>query len=147
MGKSIFDKQVFKSALEKLSNELNPDHVLPDYSPKFRKTLAEGLFYKFVLSIKPENINPRFRSGGFILKRGLSSGTQDFDADKTLWPVNKPMPKLDAIKQTSGEAQYCNDLPPYPREVFCAFVLTKVGNGMIDSIDASKALATKGVVA
>ncbi|XP_011706589.1 PREDICTED: xanthine dehydrogenase-like, partial [Wasmannia auropunctata] len=119
IGKSIFDKQVLKAALETLFNELNPDHVLPDYSPKFRRTLAMGLFYKFVLSIKPENINPRFRSGEFIMERGLSSGTQDFDADKTLWPVNKPMPKLDAIKQTSGEAQYCNDLPPYPREVFC----------------------------
>jgi len=54
---------------------------------------------------------------------------------------------LRAIQQTSGEAQYCNDLSPYPGEVFCAFVLTKVGNGKIDSIDASKALAIKGVVA
>lgn len=64
-----------------------------------------------------------------------------------MWPVNKPITKLDAINQTSGEAQYCNDLPPYPREVFCAFVLTKVGNGKIDGIDASKALRIKGVVA
>lgn len=54
---------------------------------------------------------------------------------------------MESIQQTSGEAQYANDLPPYPREVFCAFVLTKVGNGKIDSIDASKALAMKGVVA
>jgi len=64
-----------------------------------------------------------------------------------VWPINKPITKLDAIKQTSGEAQYCNDLPPYPREVFCAFVLTKIGNGKIDSIDASKALGIKGVMA
>jgi len=72
---------------------------------------------------------------------------QEYDTDKNVWPVNKPMVKLEAIQQTSGEAQYCNDLPPYPGEVFCAFVLTKVGNGKIDSIDASKALAMKGVVA
>lgn len=57
------------------------------------------------------------------------------------------MPKLEAIQQTSGEAQYANDLPPYPGEVFCAFVLTEIGNGKIADIDASKALATKGVVA
>lgn len=71
---SIFDKNMLKVALETLHNELQPDHVLPDYSPEFRKTLAEGLFYKFVLSIKPENMNPQFRSGGTILERGLSSG-------------------------------------------------------------------------
>ncbi|XP_011694373.1 PREDICTED: xanthine dehydrogenase/oxidase-like isoform X2 [Wasmannia auropunctata] len=147
VGKSILDKQVLKTALETLHNELQPDHVLPDYSPEFRKTLAEGLFYKFVLSIKPENMNSKLRSGGSILKRELSSGTQDYDTDKNVWPVSKPMVKLEAIQQTSGEAQYCNDLPPFPGEVFCAFVLSKVGNGKIESIDASKALAMKGVVA
>jgi len=74
VGKSILDKQVLKTALETLHNELQPDHVLPDYSPEFRKTLAEGLFYKFVLSIKPENVNSKLRSGGSLLKRDLSSG-------------------------------------------------------------------------
>ncbi|XP_011694376.1 PREDICTED: xanthine dehydrogenase/oxidase-like [Wasmannia auropunctata] len=147
VGKSILDNQVLRTALRTLHDEVQPDHVLPDYSPEFRKTLAEGLFYKFVLSIKPENIDSKLRSGGLLLERGLSSGKQDYDTDKNEWPVNKPMTKLDAIKQTSGEAQYCNDLPPYPKEVFCAFVLTEVGNGKIDSIDAKEALAMKGVVA
>lgn len=61
--------------------------------------------------------------------------------------MNKPLAKMESIHQTSGEAQYCNDLPPYPGEVFCAFVSTEIGNGKIESIDASKALALKGVVA
>ena len=74
VGKSILDKIVLKSALEMLHNELQPDYVLPDYSPEFRKTLAEGLFYKFVLSIKPGNLNPKLRSGGTILEREISSG-------------------------------------------------------------------------
>lgn len=74
VGKSIFDKNVLKAALDTLHNELQPDHVLPDYTPEFRKTLAEGLFYKYALSIKPENVNPKFRSGGTILEREVSSG-------------------------------------------------------------------------
>jgi len=61
--------------------------------------------------------------------------------------VNKPTIKREAIQQTSGEAIYCNDLPPFPNEVNCAFVLTKVSNGKIVNIDASKALALKGVIA
>lgn len=48
VGKCILDKKDLKSALKKLEGELQPDHVLPDYSPEFRKTLAVGLFYKVI---------------------------------------------------------------------------------------------------
>ncbi|XP_043603195.1 indole-3-acetaldehyde oxidase-like isoform X2 [Bombus pyrosoma] len=147
IGKSILDKKVIKDALDKLDNELHPDHVLPDYSPKFRKTLAEGLFFKYILSIKPENVDPKARSGGTLLERGLSSGKQDYDSNKNLWPLNQPLPKLESIYQASGEAQYSNDIPPLSDEVFCAFVLTTVGAGKLDKIDASEALKMKGVIA
>ncbi|XP_015433474.1 PREDICTED: indole-3-acetaldehyde oxidase-like [Dufourea novaeangliae] len=147
VGKSILNKDVVKNAMAKLDNELNPDHVLPDYSPSFRKTLAEGLLYKFILSIKPENLDPKLRSGGSILDRGLSSGKQDFETDKNLWPLNKPIPKMESVYQTSGEAQYVNDIPPLANEVFCAFVISTVPNGKVASIDPSNALKMKGVVA
>ncbi|XP_018394514.1 PREDICTED: xanthine dehydrogenase/oxidase-like [Cyphomyrmex costatus] len=147
VGKFILNKEILKAALSILNKELQPDHVLPDYSPEFRRTLAEGLFYKFVLGIRPKIVDFRLRSGGSLLERSLSSGTQDYDTNKNMWPVTKPITKLKAIMQTSGEVQYCNDLPPFPREVFCAFVLTEIGNGKIDSIDANKALKMKGVVA
>ncbi|XP_043496073.1 indole-3-acetaldehyde oxidase-like [Polistes fuscatus] len=147
LQKSIFDKNVIKSAIDILDKELNPDHVLPDYSPEFRKTLAEGLFYKFILSIKPENIDSKLRSGGTILERELSSAKQDFDTDNNIWPLNKPIAKRESIYQTSGEGQYVNDIMPLKDEVFCAFVSTEVANGIIENIDASKALEMKGVVA
>jgi len=73
-GKSIFDKKILKLIMEMLHDELQPDHVLPNYSPEFRKTLAEGLFYKFLLSIQLEKIDPFYRSGSTLLERGLSSG-------------------------------------------------------------------------
>jgi len=57
------------------------------------------------------------------------------------------MPKLEAFEQTSGEVRYCNDMGPYLREVFCAFVVTEIGNGKIKSIDTSNAFKMKGVVA
>ncbi|XP_043523035.1 xanthine dehydrogenase/oxidase-like isoform X2 [Frieseomelitta varia] len=146
-GKSIFDKEVVKEALNRLDNELLPDYVLPEYSPKFRKTLAEGLLFKCILSIKPENVNSKARSGASILERGLSSGKQNFETDKNLWPLNQPLPKLESIYQTSGAAQYVNDIPPFPDEVFCAFVLTTIANGKVNKIDASEALKMKGVIA
>ncbi|XP_078042324.1 uncharacterized protein LOC144472818 isoform X2 [Augochlora pura] len=147
IGKSVFNKDIVKQALDKLDTELTPDHVLPDYSPKFRKTLAEGLFFKFLINLKSENVDPKVRTGGTILERGLSSGKQEYDTDKNLWPLNQPLPKIEAAYQTSGEAQYMNDLPPMHNEVFCAFVLATVPNGKVGSIDASEALKMKGVVA
>ncbi|XP_012273308.1 xanthine dehydrogenase/oxidase [Orussus abietinus] len=147
IGKSILNKTVFKDAMNILDSELNPDHVLPDASPNFRKLLAEGLFYKFVLSLKPENVDSKIRSGGTLLDRGLSSGKQDYDTDRNIWPLNKPIPKMESIYQTSGEAQYINDVPPQPNEVYCAFVLVDVPNGKIESIDAQEALEMDGVEA
>ncbi|XP_043258855.1 indole-3-acetaldehyde oxidase-like [Colletes gigas] len=147
VDKNILNKDVVKQAIQTLDSELHPNYVLPDYSPEFRKTLAEGLFFKFVLSIKPENVDPKARSGGTILQRELSSGKHDYDTDKNLWPMNQPLPKMESVYQTSGEAQYTNDVPPMPNEVSCAFVLTTVASGHVENIDPSEALKMKGVVA
>ena len=79
LDKSIIKnlRSTLKEALDTLHGEVYPNHVLPDYSPKFRKILAEGLFYRFILNInlnKPNNISPFYHSGGTLLERGLSSG-------------------------------------------------------------------------
>ncbi|XP_018360424.1 PREDICTED: LOW QUALITY PROTEIN: xanthine dehydrogenase-like [Trachymyrmex cornetzi] len=147
VGKSIFDKKIQKLIMEMLHVELQPDHVLPDYSPEFRRTLAEALLYKFFLSLQPEKVDPFYRSGGTLLERNVSSGKQEYNTHKELWPVSKPMPKLEAFEQTSGEVRYCNDMGPYLREVFCAFVVTEICNGEIESIDTRNALKMKGVEA
>lgn len=44
--KNLFDATVLQKALSTLYSELKPDHVLPDYSPEFRRLLAVGLLYK-----------------------------------------------------------------------------------------------------
>jgi xanthine dehydrogenase molybdopterin-binding subunit B len=40
----------------------------------------------------------------------------------------------------SGEAQYVNDIPTIPGEVYAAFTLTTVGQGYIANIDPSEIL-------
>lgn len=76
------------------------------------------------------------------MERPLSKGTQTFDTDKSLWPLNKPIPKIEALIQCSGEAKYANDLPSYPREVHVAFVLSNICNGDIVAFDPSEALVS-----
>lgn len=101
------------------------------------------LHFQFMLHIAPPKIIcPRYKSGGDLLCRPVSHGHQDFQTHKDLYPLNKPMPKLEATIQCSGEARYANDIPLFPAEVFGAFVLSTVYSGEIDTIDASEVLVS-----
>jgi len=77
------------------------------------------------------------------LERPLSSGKQEFDTDKSLFPLNEPLRKIEAVAQCSGEAEYVNDIPAVPGEVHAAFVLTTVSTGTVSNIDPSEALVSK----
>ncbi|XP_068630719.1 uncharacterized protein [Battus philenor] len=146
-GKNVFDNAVLQGALGVLSSEIVPDRRPPEPSPECRKKLALGIFYKFVLNISPASMpSNRFRSGGEMYERPLSSGKQDYQTDPSLYPINQPLQKLEGVIQASGEAQYVNDLPPQHKEVFAAFVMSTVHGGSIDKIDASDVLKMEGVI-
>ncbi|KAG8310059.1 hypothetical protein J6590_071596 [Homalodisca vitripennis] len=102
VGKQLLNAETLKSVLNKLQSELHPDHVKPDPSPEYRKGLACSLFYKFVLGLSPESVDVTLRSGGEDLTRPLSSGRQEISTDNTIWPVSKPIPKIEALAQCSA---------------------------------------------
>lgn len=52
--------------------------------------------------MKPDIVDLRYRSGAYPIERGLSKGYQEYKTDETKWPVNKPMPKVEALTQCSG---------------------------------------------
>lgn len=146
VGKDPFSNATVQGALNVLKTELNPDWVLPDASPEYRKNLAMALLYKFMLMIVPEaKANSKYKSGGIILERELSSGTQVFDTYQKKWPLTKNIPKLEADVQCTGEAKYVNDFPSMHDEVFGAFVLAKKVHAKISNIDASRALVCDDV--
>lgn len=76
------------------------------------------------------------------MKRPVSSGKEDYQTDSSLFPLNQPVDKLEANIQVGGEARYANDIPPLPREVFGAFVLSTVHNGEVDTIDIEEVLVS-----
>ncbi|XP_026467613.1 indole-3-acetaldehyde oxidase-like [Ctenocephalides felis] len=148
LGMNLFDNNVLKSTLEALHAEIEPDWILPDASPEYRKNLAISLFYKFVLQSCPtKNLSSKNVFGRELLFRGLSSGHQKYDTNKSSWPLQKPISKIEGLAQCSGEAQYIIDIPPFPNELYGAFVLSTKAGAEITKIDVSKALATEGVVA
>ncbi|XP_050344198.1 uncharacterized protein LOC126769439 [Nymphalis io] len=150
VGKSLFRNETLQGALKILENEIVVTENLPDPPVESRKIIALGLFYKGLISLCPSTIlHPRYRSGTVKLheKRPISEGQQVFDTNPSLWPLNKAIPKLDALIQCAGESEYTDDIPTLPGEVYAAFVLTTVALGTIEKIDPSKALAEPGVIA
>ncbi|KAJ8967057.1 hypothetical protein NQ317_000049 [Molorchus minor] len=148
-GKNVFDNNILKKAFQTLDQELQPEWVLPDARPEFRKMLAIALLYKFVLNVAPSNfISARIKTGGALLERPVSSGTQEFGTNKNSYPLGQPVIKVEALAQTSGKAEYIADIPDRPNQLFAAFVTAKAApNSTISKIDISKALKMPGVVA
>uniref|UniRef100_T1PJV0 Molybdopterin-binding domain of aldehyde dehydrogenase n=1 Tax=Musca domestica TaxID=7370 RepID=T1PJV0_MUSDO len=147
-GQCFYEKSVVEKIFAELAAALQPNEVLPDPSPDYRRKLACGLLLKFLLESAPaDKVKPEFRSGGPILKRELSSGIQTFDTQKKFYPVTQPVEKIEGLIQCSGEATYMNDTLTPHNAVHCAFVTaTKVGS-TIEQIDASEAIRVPGVVA
>lgn len=146
-GKKLFCNETLKSVFSTLDKELQDiPWVLPDADPKYRKNLAIGLLYKAILQLAPsKDIKDSLRSGGDVLQRPISSGTQEFDTYQEDWPVTKAIPKFEGFIQTAGEAKYANDLPKIPDEVWAVFVQATAVGSKIKSIDASAALKLSGV--
>lgn len=145
IGKDLYTNATLQAAIGSLASELKPDWVLPDAAPEYRRQLAMGLFYKFVLNTcDPAKVTAANVSGGEILKRDLSSGTQRFDTYEKQWPLTKPVKKLEGMVQCSGEAQFINDLPVMKDELWAAFVPATRPHTRIGKIDATEALVRAG---
>ncbi|XP_068917112.1 xanthine dehydrogenase-like [Tenebrio molitor] len=149
VGKKLFDNDTLQQVYSSLSEELDPDFVPPEPSQEFRKQLAIALFYKAVLSIAPdENVSPKNKSGGALLERPISKAAQDYETNSTLYPLTEAIPKIEALAQTSGQAQYIEDMPDVPFQLFGALVLAEATpNSVIKNIDPTKALQSEDVVA
>lgn len=148
-GKNIFANEILQETLEKLASEIKPDEeTLPPASADYRKNLSISLFYKFILSIAPAGlVDLKFKSGSEILKREVSTASQEFEFVESRSKLYQKIPKAEGDIQCTGEAQYINDLPPQHNELFAAFVLGEKVHGIVQNIDASEALKIEGVVA
>uniref|UniRef100_A0A8D8U4Z5 Xanthine dehydrogenase n=2 Tax=Cacopsylla melanoneura TaxID=428564 RepID=A0A8D8U4Z5_9HEMI len=157
VGKSLLNQEDFKSAINILSAELKPSnseeigsiHLTPEpeFDATYRKNLALSLFYKFVLGLSKDEVSPKYISGAQTIQdeRPVSDGQLHFNTDKKMWPLTKPIPKIDGLVQCAGEAEYVNDIPRIEGELFAAVLMADRGPAKIKSIDASKALKQPGV--
>ncbi|XP_024541348.1 xanthine dehydrogenase/oxidase isoform X2 [Selaginella moellendorffii] len=144
-GKSFTDPQVCDSALEILQKEIVMD---PSYgNTSYRTSLVAAYFYKAILSLWPKDRVPStLQSSISEFSWPITSGTKSFDkGDPSQYPVSKPLPKLSAMSQASGELKYVNDFN-FGNELYATYVISTVGNAKIKGIDPARALAENGVV-
>ncbi|KAJ3639855.1 hypothetical protein Zmor_003190 [Zophobas morio] len=148
-GKHLFDNSFLAQVYTSLASEIKPDVRPPDPRPKFRQQLSISLFYKAVLSIAPVGkISSRNKSGGQVLQRPISTGAQDYQTNESLYPLTEDIPKIEALPQTAGIAQYVIDLPDLPYQLHGALVLAEAPpNSEIKTINPNKALSIDGVTA
>ncbi|XP_030373934.1 xanthine dehydrogenase [Scaptodrosophila lebanonensis] len=148
VGRDLYDAATVSEAFERLEASLQVVEMPPEASPEYRHKLACSLFYKFLLWSAPEElVKKQKRSGGLLLERPLSSGSQTFETISKNYPVTQPVQKLEGLIQCSGEAPYMNDLLTTSNAVHCAFVTAKRVGATIEQIDPTPALRCKGVVA
>ncbi|XP_071122788.1 uncharacterized protein [Mytilus edulis] len=147
-GKSLIDPSVIQGALTTLASEVNPDPNIDAVEPSvaYRKNVAIGYLYSYILDVVGDTAKGIYRSGSIPLIRPLSSGQQSYDTKPLEWPLTEPMIKMEAMDQTTGRADYINDIPIEQGTLYAAFVISTVGNAKLQSMDPSKALSIPGVL-
>lgn len=75
------------------------------------------------------------------MERSVTKGSQDYETNESLYPLTQAIPKIEALAQTSGQAEYINDFPDRPGQLYAAFVLSDAApNSRIKNISPDKAL-------
>ncbi|XP_063615205.1 uncharacterized protein LOC134788260 [Penaeus indicus] len=146
-GRRLTEQGLLTEAAGILATEVLPDSLPQDSSPAYRLSLTQSLLYKAVISIVGSEASLQNQSGATLIERPVSSSKQTFDENPEMWPVGKPVLKVESIMQVAGEAAFTNDKPTQPHELHGVFIQSSVGSADIVSIDTSEALNLPGVVA
>lgn len=152
-GKEWGNPEVLEGAMNALENDFNLSYGVPGGMAVYRKSLALGFFYRFwhdtVAQLKGEVTEDSRDDVVQEIERDISSGQRDQDATVAYEQrvYGKGVPHVAAMKQTTGEAQYTDDIAPQRGELYGAMVLSTKAHAKLLSVDPSGALELPGVVA
>ncbi|KAH9898759.1 xanthine dehydrogenase [Xylariomycetidae sp. FL2044] len=150
-GKMLAHPDTIEGAMNALGTDFDLVFSVPGGMASYRKALALSFFYRFYHDVLA-GISAESEHGDSQaveeLDRALSSGRHDEEAtdEYAKETLGKPANHVAALKQTTGEAQYTDDIPPFKNELHAALVLSTRAHAKIKSIDYSAALDIPGVV-
>ncbi|XP_044043358.1 xanthine dehydrogenase/oxidase [Siniperca chuatsi] len=152
-------EELLQEACHSLAEEMTLDPSAPGGMVTYRRTLTLSLFYKFYLTVLQklrkqgvdvEEVGSDCLSAAEIYRAETPSSVQVYQAvpegrsqDDV---VGRPMMHLSALKQVTGEAVYCDDMPLFENELYLALITSSKAHARIRSIDTSAAERMPGVV-
>lgn len=151
VGKTWTDPTTLEGVMDALEQDFNLPSSVPGGMPTYRKTLAFGFFYRFfheVLSAIEEGKSSFDADAITEIEREISTGQKDHAAAEAYEQniLGKALPHVSALKQTTGEAQYTDDIPVQKNELYGCMVLSGKARAKILSVDFEPALDVPGVV-
>ncbi|XP_017481952.1 PREDICTED: xanthine dehydrogenase isoform X3 [Rhagoletis zephyria] len=159
MVKQKWDRVLVERVAESLCVELPLASSAPGGMIAYRRSLVVSLFFKAFLAICQELMQAGVLEANVIPERELS-GAETFHTpilksaqifervrseQSTCDPIGRPKIHASALKQATGEAIYCDDIPRHENELYLALVLSTKAHANIISIDATDALRQPGV--
>lgn len=150
-GKKFAELETLEGTVSALEKDFDMQFSVPGGMASYRKALAFGFFYRFyhdVLATLDGQSKHSDKQAIDEVGRELSKGAVDNNtADAYEKEVTgKSNPHLAALKQTTGEAQYTDDIPAMKNELHGCYVLSSRAHAKIKSIDYLAALDIPGVV-
>uniref|UniRef100_A0A673ZL85 Xanthine dehydrogenase n=1 Tax=Salmo trutta TaxID=8032 RepID=A0A673ZL85_SALTR len=158
LGKQ-WGEELLQDACSSLAEEMTLHPSAPGGMVTYRRTLTLSLFYKFYLTVQQklasegahmEGVRADYISATEIYHQTSPSSVQIFqavpDGQKEEDVVGRPMMHLSAMKQATGEAVYCDDIPLYENELYLCLITSTKAHARIQSIDTSEAESMPGVV-
>ncbi|XP_073682885.1 xanthine dehydrogenase/oxidase isoform X1 [Garra rufa] len=159
-----WNKELLEEACASLAEEMILSPSAPGGMVTYRRTLTISFFYKFFLTVQHklaldlqmegltvEDVRPECATATELFQLDSPSSVQLYQAvpagHNSEDVVGQPIMHLSALKQATGEAIYCDDIPCYENELHLALVTSTKAHALIKSIDTSDAMAVPGVVA
>uniref|UniRef100_A0A8C2DMM8 xanthine dehydrogenase n=1 Tax=Cyprinus carpio TaxID=7962 RepID=A0A8C2DMM8_CYPCA len=141
--------QCIKEACTSLAEEMSLSPSAPGGMVTYRRTLTISLFYKFFLNVQHKLSLDLLKEKPSTFPSSTCIDLQQGDSCMLYVDdvVGQPIMHLSALKQATGEAIYCDDIPCYENELHLALVTSTKAHALIKSIDTSDAMAVPGVVA
>ncbi|BGP37400.1 hypothetical protein JCM10450v2_001310 [Rhodotorula kratochvilovae] len=152
VGKPV-NSSTLDGALDVLDAEFDLPFTVPGGMPTYRRTLCMSFLFKFWVEVacaagvvldgvRPEDADEATST----IHRGLSSATRDNSDPYAQEVVGKQVPHASGLQHTTGEAVYCDDMPPYANEGYLTLVLSTRAHAKLLSVDTSEALDAPGVL-
>ncbi|RIB14481.1 molybdopterin binding aldehyde oxidase/xanthine dehydrogenase [Gigaspora rosea] len=167
VGKRWGDKNVLEQLIEILYEEFQLSFSVTGGMATYRKILVIGFINKFWYDVtKSANIatlSPDIENSIGEIKRSISKGSQtigrpdELDQTEKNYSykllnskdnkiVGKPISYASAMKQSTGQAIYFDDIPKIEGELYGAFVTSQKAHAKILNIDPTQALNVPGQI-